>query len=137
MCLSKVSGNSVQVLAAFIAKGITTGLTPVVLLVDGYPLYLTKNKASAFTIRIMGIRSTLNAGLYQEIRGVISIGATNASAALLLPAIDTVILSSSVGLSVSITADTVNGALKITVTGAANESIRWIAQVEMLEIAIV
>jgi hypothetical protein len=137
MCLSKVSGNSVQVLAAFIAKGITTGLTPVVLLVDGYPLYLTKNKASSFTIRIMGIRSTLNAGLYQEIRGVISIGAANASAALLLPAIDTVILSSSVGLSVSITADTVNGALKITVTGAANESIRWIAQVEMLEIAIV
>jgi hypothetical protein len=137
MCLSKVSGNSVQVLAAFVAKGITTGLTPVVLLVDGYPLYLTKNKASSFTIRIMGIRSTLNAGLYQEIRGVISIGAANASAALLLPAIDTVILSSSVGLSVSITADTVNGALKITVTGAANESIRWIAQVEMLEIAIV
>ena len=137
MCLSRVSGNSVQVLAAFVAKGITTGLTPVVLLVDGYPLYLTKNKASAFTIRIMSIRSTLSAGLCQEIRGVVAIGSTNASTVLLSPTVDTVILSSSEGLSAVATADTVNGALKITVTGAANESIRWIAQVEMLEIAIV
>ena len=137
MCLSKQSGNNVQVLAAFIAKGITTGLTSVVLLVDGYPCFLTKNKASSFTVRVIGIRSTLNSGLYKEIRGVIAIGSTNASALLLSPTIDTVILSSSVGLSAATTADTVNGALKITVTGAANESIRWIAQVELLEIAIV
>ena len=137
MCLSIQSGNNVQVLAACMAKGITVGLTPLVLLVDGYPLYLTKNKASSFTVRVIGIRSTLNAGFCQEIRGVIAIGSTNASALLLSPTVDTVMLSSSVGLSAAATADTVNGALKITVTGAANESIRWIAQVEMLEIAIV
>jgi|GEM_PF-5621145 len=137
MCLSKQSGNNVQVLAACMAKGITVGLTPVVLLVDGYPLYLTKNKASSFTVRVIGIRSTLNSGLCKEIRGVIAIGATNASAVLLAPTVDIVILSSSVGFSAAATADTVNGALKITVTGAANESIRWIAQVETLEIAIV
>jgi hypothetical protein len=137
MCLSKVSGNSVQVLTAFVATGITTGLTPVVLLVDGYNLLLTKNRASSFTIRVIGTLSTLNAGFCKEIRGVISIGATNASTVLLAPTVDIVILSSSVGLTAVATADIVNGALKITVTGAANESIRWIAQVEMLEIAIV
>jgi len=135
MCLSKTPGNTVQVLAAYIATGITVGLTPVVLLVDGYNLFLTKNRASSFTVRVIGILSTLHSGFCQEIRGVIAIGATNASAVLLTPTVDTVILSSSEGLSAVATADTVNGALKITVTGAANESIRWIAQVEMLEIA--
>ena len=137
MCLSKQSGNNVQVLAACIAKGITVSLTPVVLLVDGYNLFLTKNRAHSFTVRVIGIRSTLNSGLCKEIRGVIAIGSTNASSVLLAPTVDTVILSSSVGLTAVATADTVNGALKITVTGAANESIRWIAQVELLEIAIV
>jgi len=134
VCHIKQSGNIVKVLTAYVATGTTTNSTPLVLQVDGNNIVLTKNKTYSFTTRVLGILSSLNTGYAKEMKGVISIGANNASAIILAPTVDTVILDLGDGLTANATADTINGALSITVTGVVSESIRWIAKVEMLEL---
>ena len=118
-----------------VAKGITTDLTPVKLQVDLHDLYLAHNKGYSFTVRVFGIISTLDHGYSKEIRGVISIGPTDASTILLVPVVDTIILDMGDGFTAVVSVDTTYGTLKIMVTGSATEAVRWIAYVEMLELS--
>ena len=122
-----------------IAKGITTDLTPVELMVDTWSrIILAANKGYSFTVRVFGMLSTLDCGYIKEMRGMISRGATYASTTLIwtnTPTVDTIILDMGDGFTAVISADTTYGALKITVTGAETSPVRWIAFVEMLELS--
>jgi hypothetical protein len=122
-----------------VAKGITTNLTPVELMVDTWSrIILAANKGYSFTVRVFGMISTLHCGYIKEMRGMIAKGANNLSTTLIwadIPTVDTIILDMGDGLTAVISADTTYGALKITVTGAENVPVRWIAYVEMLELS--
>jgi hypothetical protein len=119
-----------------LAKGITTSLTPVDLMVDTWsPVSLASNKGYAFTVRIFGTIEELNRGYVKEVKGAIYKGANNFATALLAPVIESVILDMGDGFTAVVAACTTYGALKITVTGHETMPVRWIARVEMLEIS--
>ena len=59
---------------------------------------------------------------------------TNASTILIGTVLKTVIAESVATWDANATADTTTGSLKVTVTGEAAKTIRWVAYVEMVEV---
>ena len=74
-------------------------------------------------------------GAAYEFKGLIKKDATAASTAIIGLVAKTVIAESVSAWDTNVSADTSNGALKITVTGAAETMIRWVAFVELVEVA--
>uniref|UniRef100_UPI0025850BFF hypothetical protein n=1 Tax=Pseudomonas sp. TaxID=306 RepID=UPI0025850BFF len=96
---------------------------------------LPNNSAYTFSARVVARQNTTGDCAAWEIKGLVRRGASAAA---------TVVVSSSqssVGAdagaaswSVSTSADTTNGALAITVTGEAAKTIRWVADVQTVEV---
>lgn len=78
--------------------------------------------------------ATGNSGAYR-VEGVIKRGTGAASTAIVGTVTTTTIAEDVAGWDVTAVADTTNGALDIQVTGAASTTIRWVANVEIVEVA--
>ena len=119
-----------------IARAATEDDGPLDLLVgeEDY-IVLMNNKMNAFRIMVVAATDDNTKGAAYEFKGLIKKDATSASAALIGAVTKTVIAESVSAWDAAVTADTSNGALKITVTGAAETVIRWVAFIEMIEVA--
>ncbi|MEI6883556.1 MAG: hypothetical protein WCO02_03660 [Bacteroidota bacterium] len=119
-----------------IARKETEDDTPSVLLVgeEGY-VYLATNKMNAFRIMVVAASDDNSEGAAYEFKGLIKKDATAASAAIIGSVTKTVIAESVSAWDAAVTADITNGALSITVTGESEKVIRWVALVEMVEVA--
>ena len=119
-----------------IARAATFDDTPSQLLVGeaGYVI-LENNKMNAFRVMVVAATDSNTEGAAYEFKGLIKKDATPASTAIIGLVSKTVIAESTADWDVAVSADTTNGALDITVTGIAETSIRWVAFVEMVEVA--
>jgi len=119
-----------------IAKAISTSETPVDMTVDITSYVLVQaDKMNAFNVRIVASTADILQGSAYELKGLINRNANEASTALIGSLTKTVIAESVSAWDVTATADTTYGALKITVTGQSSTTIRWVAFVEMVEVA--
>jgi hypothetical protein len=98
-------------------------------------LVLLDNSAHHFRVSVIarqnGTQGTTTAAY--EFTGAIRRGA-NAASTTLLASSKTVLYEGVAGWDCVLSADTTNGALAVTVTGAASTNIRWVAKVESTEI---
>ena len=97
-------------------------------------LVLPNNSAHAFSALIVGRQQAAGgtASAAWRIEGLIRREGTAASTTLVNSS--TTVLSNVPGWTVAISADTTNGALTVTVTGAAATNIRWVATVQTSEV---
>lgn len=117
----------------FVARVATTDATPTVLTSDGTTagtgnqLILSNSSAFTFSILVVGRQQAAGgtASAAFEIKGLIRREANAASTTLVNSA--TTVISNAPGWAVAVSADTTNGGLAITVTGAAATNIRWVA----------
>jgi len=119
-----------------IARKATEDNTPSVLLVgeEDY-VVLAANKMNTFRIMVVAATNDNAQGAAYEFKGLIKKDATSASAAIIGSVTKTVIAESVSAWDAAVTADTSHGALSITVTGEEETIIRWVAFVEMVEVA--
>lgn len=129
--------------AWLVLRAATTDLTATVLRSDANAagatnqVILPNNSAFAFTGTIIARQQAAGGSDYAawEIKGAIIRGATAASTTLGSFNINR--LSTTAGASawtVGLSADTTNGGLAVTVTGAASTNIRWVATVQTSEV---
>jgi predicted nucleotidyltransferase len=119
-----------------IARGTTEDDSPIDLLVgEEQYVVLMNDKMNAFRIMVVAASDDNTEGAAYEIKGLIKKDATAASTALIGSISKTVIAESDADWDVIVAADTSNGALGITATGVAETIIRWVAFVEMIEVA--
>jgi hypothetical protein len=118
-----------------IAKGITPGDDPVDLLVDpSYRIELAQFKIYAFFIRILATSGDHAAAYHATIGGMIKRGELAATTALIGSPVNAIIADNTAdNVVVEATADTVNGALKLTATGMEATPVHWVAYIEMVE----
>ena len=119
-----------------IARLETADNTPYELLVgeDGV-ISLMDNKMNIFRVLVVASDENISEGAAYEFKGLIKKGATAASTAIIGSVTKTVIAESDAAWDADITADTTNGALSITVTGDDTNLTRFVAFVEMVEVA--
>ncbi|MEH6483017.1 MULTISPECIES: DUF2793 domain-containing protein [Pseudomonas] len=120
----------------------TTNATPVVASADGSSasasnqLVMPNNSAYSFSGRIVARSSATGDCASYRIDGTIRRGASAASTEMVSTVTPIVVSADSgaSGWSISATADTTRGGLAITVTGAASTSIKWVADIETVEV---
>ena len=98
-------------------------------------LFLMNDKMNAFRVMVVVTDDYIGDGAAYELKGLIRKKGTAASTALIGSVSKTVISETKPELDVTISADTVNGALKIEVTGQEEVVLRWVAFIEMVEAA--
>ena len=122
--------------------GQTTNATPKILTVDeaaaatANQLTLPNTSAYSFKGRIVARENATGDCSAWEFSGLIRRGA-NAAATALVAAVSPTVLAADAGAAawvVSVTADTTNGALQVTVTGEASHVIKWVADIETVEV---
>ena len=119
-----------------IARLETADDTPYELLVgEEDVITLMDNKMNAFRVMVVASDENISEGAAYEFKGLIKKGATAASTAIIGSVSKTVIAESDAAWDADITADTTNGALSITITGDDTNLTRWVAFVEMVEVA--
>jgi len=119
-----------------IARGATEDDSPLDLLVGEEQLViLMDNKMNAFRVMVVAASEDNSKGAAYEFKGLIKKNTTSASTALIGSVTKTVIAESVAAWDANVSADTSNGALRIRVTGQAETIIRWVAFVEMVEVA--
>ena len=119
-----------------IARIETADETPCELLVgEEGQVILMNNKMNAFRIYVVSASEDMSQGAAYELKGLIKKGSANASTALIGVVTKTVIAESVSAWDANASADTGNGALRIEVTGEAEKIIRWVAFIEMIEVA--
>lgn len=129
----------------FILRAATTDATASVLSTNGSAagttnqVILPNNSAYAFRCLVVGRRSVAQADEARayEFSGLIRRGANAASTTLVAAITPTLIAGDATTATwggVSVTADTTNGGLSITVTGEAAKNIRWVATVWTSEV---
>ncbi|MGQ7956524.1 DUF2793 domain-containing protein [Pseudomonas sp. SP16.1] len=126
----------------FVLRRATTDATPAVLSADGgspaaaTQVTLPNNAAYGFTGRLVARASASGDCASWEFKGTIRRGA-NAAATALVSAVSPTLVAGDAGAAgwtVSVTADTALGCLSITATGAAATNIKWVADVETVEV---
>ena len=120
---------------------------------EGYPhalmlgedgrILLMDNKLNAFRIlvvasteivmNVMGVMDVKAMGW--ELRGLIAKADTAESTALIGPIAKTIIMGTNPGWDLDVMADEVNGALMVMAYAPSGQQIRWVAFVEMVEVA--
>lgn len=118
----------------------TTNATATVLTADANApgstnqLIVPNNSAFAFSILIVGRQQAAGgtASAAWKIEGLIRREANAASTTLVNSA--TTVLDNAPGWAVAVSADTTNGGLAVTVTGAAATNIRWVATIDSSEV---
>lgn len=148
--LARIQGGVVQASGRFASSGdaqtgkylvrtATINATPTELFVDGTAgsirLTLPDDSTWSFRVLITGHRTDVSDGhAGYEVKGVI-FRTTGAGTTALQGVISkTILAESNVPWDINITADSVNGSLKITATGQAGKTIRWLAYVETVEV---
>ena len=118
-----------------IAKGITPTDSPVDLLVDPtYNIVLAQFKIYAFFIRVLTTSADYAAAQHATIAGMIKRGELASTTALIgTPVLVNVADNTGDNITIEATADTTNGALKVTATGLHDTPMHWVAYIEMVE----
>lgn len=120
------------------ARGQTTNATPLVLTADASTAAATNifrlSNNSTFTFRVMvtGHR-TDSAGRASYIFEGCIFRDANAASTTMGQVVKTVIYETTAGYDASVTADTTNGGLIVTVTGASGHTMTWVAHIEAAE----
>jgi hypothetical protein len=120
--------------ARFVMRNKTTTNSAVELFLDGSSTRLTipSGKYLTGTINIAGIKSDgATAARYIRQFSIKNVAATTS----LVGTVDTVGTDIANSTTISITADDTNDALKVEVTGIASETWRWVASVDVVEVA--
>ena len=125
----------------FIVRQSTTSATPAILTSNGFAaattlnqVILPNNSAYFFSGTVVARQQAsggTDTGAW-EIKGVIRREGSAATTTLIKSTIDE--FSTPAGWTIALTADTTNGGLAITVTGAAATNIRWVATVQTSEV---
>jgi hypothetical protein len=125
----------------FVLRRATTDATPTILTTDNSApgnndqVILPNNSTYTFRVQVVAMQKasdgTNTAGYTFE--GVIRRGA-NAAATVLKNSVKTVLQEDVAGWDCNVSADTTNGGLAVTVTGAASTNIRWVATVTTSEV---
>jgi len=118
-----------------IAKAITPSDNPVDLLVDPtYYITLAQFKIYAFFIRILATSGDYASAQHATIAGMIKRGELASTTALIgTPVVVNVADNTGDNITIEATADTTNGALKVTATGLHDTPMHWVAYIEMVE----
>lgn len=135
-----VSGGGAQ-LGMLIVLGLTTNATPVVLTSDylaaGTTNQIVIGDACAFVFNILVVArqksSDGSASAAWKIEGLIR-RETGAATTAIVGTPTTTVISNVPGWSIAVSADTTNGALAVTATGAASTNIGWSAEADTNEI---
>jgi hypothetical protein len=120
--------------ARFVLWNKTTNTTSTELFLNGSSIRLTipSGKYLTGTINIAGIKSDgATAARYIRQFSIKNVAATTS----LVGTVDTVGTDIANSTTISITADDTNDALKVEVTGIASETWRWVAAVDVVEVA--
>ncbi|MCY1521355.1 hypothetical protein D9M68_561660 [compost metagenome] len=126
----------------FILRRATTDATASELSADGAApaattrIVLPSNGTYGFFGRVIARANATGDAKDWKFEGTIKRGA-NAAATALVAAVTPAVVAGDSGASawtIAVTADTTNGSLAITVTGAAATSIKWVADVETVEV---
>jgi hypothetical protein len=120
--------------ARFVLRNKTTTNSAVELFLDGSATRLTipSGKYLTGTINIAGIKSDGTAAAsYIRQFSIKNVAATTS----LVGTVNTIGTDEAASTSISITADDTNDALKVEVTGIASETWRWVASVDVVEVA--
>jgi len=121
----------------------STTATPVVLLGGGgtvvqyyYQVSLNNNQAYAYKGLVVARNTSSGDMASWEIRGAIKRGANQASTTLVgSPTITSIAADSAASTwGIAITADTTNGSLQLTGTGATSTTIHWVARIDTVEV---
>ncbi len=120
----------------------TTDATPTALTSDAgaagttNQVVLPNNSTFGFHGHVVGRVPTTGTSSYWEFKGLIEQGADAASTVLAASVTPSLIAqdAGASGWSIAVTADTTNGALQVTVTGADATTINWLARVETEEL---
>ena len=119
-----------------IARIESEGIGPFELLIgEQGKVLLMDNKMNAFRVMVVGTDDIMAEGAAYELKGLIRKQGNAASTALIGSVTKTVLAESIPELDANISADTVGGALKIEVTGQEGVLLRWVAFIEMVEVA--
>jgi len=98
-------------------------------------IVLPDNTTWGFTVYVTGRRTDADGeNAFYEFKGAIKRDAGVATTALVGAVTKTVIAEDTAGWDANITADAVNGAMKITCTGTTG-TIRWVARIQLTEVA--
>jgi len=98
-------------------------------------IILMNNKMNAFRIMVVASDENITDGAAYEFKGLIKKGSTAASTAIIGSVSKTVIAESDATWDCNVSADTTNGAIAITITSDATDVVRWVAFVELVEVA--
>jgi hypothetical protein len=93
---------------------------------------LPDNSAYLFTANIIACQTAGAAAAGWKVDGVIRRGANAASTTLVNTA--TTVIDNTPGWAIALTADTTNGGLTVTVTGASATTIRWVCSIDTVEV---
>jgi hypothetical protein len=120
--------------STFVCRGVTTGATAAELFLDGLSrrMVVPTNSTWGFNALVTGRASGGSSGAY-EIRGTIE----NTAGTTSLVGSPTVLPMGNDDMTwgISVAADNANQALTLSVFGAANTSIRWVASVRTVEVS--
>jgi hypothetical protein len=127
--------------ALYVASGETTTATPLVITLDQgaagttNQVVLPNDATYFFKVSIVARRTDAdNESAAYTFEGCIDRNANAASTALVGTPVKTILAEDTSAWDVSVSADTTNGALAITVTGQAAKTIRWVAKIETVEV---
>jgi hypothetical protein len=123
----------------YILRNITTTATVTELFLDGVTasqrLTLPNNSAYYVMIMVVGRRTDAAGGAAaHKHEFLITRDASAATTAIIGNVSKTVIAETNAGWDSAVTADTTNGSIKISVTGEAAKTIRWVASVFTTEV---
>jgi hypothetical protein len=134
----KIATSTLQ--SVFQFTGTTTNATQAEIYlggVSGTRFALVANTAYAFFVRVLARKSD-GSVFHATIEGTIKMGAAAANTAFVDSSSDVVITTiagSSNGWSVTVEADTTNGALVLKVTGASSSTIHWAADLDYVKVS--
>jgi hypothetical protein len=118
------------------SRNSTTNTTATDLFVDGSSqrMVMPNNSAWTFTIRVAARRTDATGGnaMYTFVGGITR--DATAGTTTLQASTRTTINESTGALNCTISADTTNGSLNITVTGLASQTFRWVATAEITQV---
>lgn len=121
----------------YVMRGITTNATPTELFIDGASVryVIPNNSLVTFTILVSARRTdTTGGGAGYKFEGVIKKDTTAGSTTIIGIRSRAVLGETNNTWDCDVTADTTNGSLKITVTGEAAKTIRWVAAITTSEV---
>lgn len=137
------AGQGDAQIGRYLLRRITTDATATVLTANGSTasastiILMPNNSAYTFSGKLVARQNTTGDCASWRFEGTIRRSA-NAAATALVAAVTPTSVSADAGAAawtVTVTADTTNGALTITVTGEAGKTIRWLADVETVELS--